>query len=341
MMIPNTLGLSCEASQVLVLDKRDLLPVAQGLYDDRLGLRVLGGASNVILPAKLDEPLVLMRLTGIDLVDQDNHRVLVDVAAGEHWHRWVQTSIERGWPGLENLALIPGTVGAAPVQNIGAYGVEVAQRIQALHVWDFEAGKDRWLLPQECGFGYRDSIFKRTRGANLMVLAVRFALPLKWEPQLGYPDLGLLRERQDSGASRVEPIDVFNCVVQIRQSKLPDPELQPNVGSFFKNPVIDPQAADRLIRANPGAVTYAQSDGNVKVAAAWLIDQCGWKGMSRGSVGVHDRQALVIVNRANATAQEVLALAHDIALDVFERFGIELEQEPASWVDSTSSPSGT
>jgi len=332
LQIPNTLALPCQASRATQYVGPHQLPGLQVLYDRFGRLEVLGGASNVILPATLDSHLVLMRNRGIELSGQSDTHWFVDVAAGEPWHDWVRLSLANGWPGLENLALIPGSVGAAPVQNIGAYGVELDQRLQAVEIWDFEGRDRRWLSASQCRFGYRDSIFKQPEGTHWLVLTVRFALPKAWQPVLDYPDLKVLSERAPAAVS---PLEVFDQVVAVRQAKLPDPAVKPNVGSFFKNPVVSQSQAQRLKETFPSLVSYdqfgGQRGGQVKLAAGWLIDQCGFKGKRMGPMAVHDRQALVLVNEGGATVNDVLVLAQAIVTAVDSRFGVTLEMEPSLW----------
>lgn len=328
MQIPNTMALPCAADFALEYREPDQLVDVQSLYDQHGSIAVLGGASNVILPPKLSRPVVLMKSQGIDLVEQTDTHWLIDVAAGENWHGWVHTSLARGWPGLENLALIPGSVGAAPVQNIGAYGVELVDRLDAVEIWDFERRARRWLSVAQCQFAYRDSVFKHEEGRHWLVLTVRFALPRIWRPVLDYPDLRALSQ---VGANKVTPRNVFDLVVSVRQAKLPDPAVKPNVGSFFKNPVVSVAKARELIVQFPALVSYDQPDGQVKLAAGWMIDQCGLKGMRMGPMAVHDRQALVLVNDGGASADDVMALANAIVSAVHTRFGVMLEMEPSRW----------
>lgn len=322
------MALPCSAERAIEYRNASQLDQLQALFDEYATLAVLGGASNVILPVKIDRPVVLMRSQGIELVDQTESGWLVDVAAGESWHDWVKTSLARGWPGLENLALIPGTVGAAPVQNIGAYGVELRERIDGVEIWDFAGKCRRWLSVADCEFGYRDSVFKSDAGKHWMVLTVRFALPKRWHPVLDYPDLWELNEREFGS---VTPQEVFDRVVAVRQAKLPDPAVKPNVGSFFKNPVVSQSQAQALRKAYPSMVGYPQADGRVKLAAGWLIDQCGFKGKRLGPVAVHDRQALVLVNEGGATADDVMNLADAVTSEVMAKFGVTLEMEPSRW----------
>lgn len=326
--VPNTMALPCEAGTVLEYREPSQLPGLQALFDSHGPLLVLGGASNVILPARLNQALVLMRSQGIALAAQTDTHWLVEVAAGQNWHEWVKTSLARGWPGLENLALIPGTVGAAPVQNIGAYGVELCERLDGVQIWDFQRRASRWLSVDECRFGYRDSVFKANEGKQWLVLAVRFALPRAWQPVLDYPDLQVLAAQ---GVANVTPEAVFERVVAVRTEKLPDPAVKPNVGSFFKNPVVSHAHALRLRGQFPALVGYEQPDGRVKLAAGWLIDQCGFKGKRLGPVAVHERQALVLVNEGGATATDVMAMARDIVVEVKARFDVQLEVEPSIW----------
>ncbi|UOD51355.1 UDP-N-acetylmuramate dehydrogenase [Orrella daihaiensis] len=328
MTVPNTMALPCVAKQAIVYEDASQLDSLQALFDQCGSLSILGGASNVILPATLDRPVVLMRSRGIEQVGATDAHWLIDVAAGENWHEWVKTSLSKDWPGLENLAMIPGTVGAAPIQNIGAYGVELAHRVQGVQVWDFEGRCRRWLSVEQCQFGYRDSVFKTDAGKHWMVLTVRFALPKIWQPVLDYPDLWELTQRELGTVSAQE---VFDRVVAVRQAKLPDPAVKPNVGSFFKNPVISQAQAKALVQRYPTLVSYPQPNASVKLAAGWLIDQCGFKGKRVGPMAVHDRQALVLVNEGGATADDVMQLASEVKAAVMQKFGVALEMEPSLW----------
>jgi UDP-N-acetylmuramate dehydrogenase len=325
--VPNTLALPCTAAQAIEYHDEYQLPELQALFLACGRLRALGGASNVVLPPVLTSQVVLMRNKGMRYVGQTERHWLIEVAAGENWHNWVVESLARGWAGLENLALIPGTVGAAPIQNIGAYGVELKDRVDAVQIWDFDGACIRWLTRDECLFGYRDSVFKQPCAQHWLVLRVRFALPRQWQAMLDYPDLHVLRDTTPAP----DPQAVFDHVVATRQAKLPDPRDKPNVGSFFKNPVVSEGQAQSLMDQHPGLVSYPQADGRVKLAAGWLVDQCGYKGRAMGAVAMHDRQALVMVNRGGATVQDVMALAGAVTRDVHARFGVSLEMEPSCW----------
>jgi UDP-N-acetylmuramate dehydrogenase len=258
----------------------------------------------------------------------------VEAGAGETWHDIVEWSLQQGWPGLENLALIPGTVGAAPVQNIGAYGVELKERFHSLDAVDLVTGRSVTLDAAACRFAYRDSVFKHSGFAGLagksVITRVRMRLPKRWAPVLGYLDLE--RKVHDTGITQPGARQVFDWVCAIRRSKLPDPREIGNVGSFFKNPVVSAEQCRDIIARDPHIVHYPLADGTFKLAAGWLIDACGWKGKSIGRAAVYDKQALVLVNRGGASGAEVLMLARAIQESVYGRFGIRLE--PARFVVS-------
>ena len=324
----NTLGLSSRADAFVEIDDAAQLPALAQLARGYPSLLVLGGGSNMVLPARVQGLVAHMRLRGIRLLDATDAHLRVEAAAGERWHEVVAATIARGWPGLENLALIPGQTGAAPVQNIGAYGVELKDRFDSVVAYDLRAEAFVEMDHAACAFAYRDSIFKREPG-RWIITAVRFRLPRAWSPVLDYPDLqrhpALMAAR---AAGRVDARQVFDAVREIRTRKLPDTAVLGNAGSFFKNPIVDAATHARLAAEHPGLVAYPQADGHVKLAAGWLIDQCGWKGRALGRAGVHAAQALVLVNLGGATAADIMALARAIQDDVRARFGVTLEPEP-------------
>lgn len=299
---------------------------------------VLGGGSNLVITGDVPGLVLKVEIPGRCLVAEDSKGWLVEAGAGENWHDLVAWTLEQGWPGLENLALIPGTVGAAPVQNIGAYGVELQDRFHSLDAIDLETGRGFTLDAAQCGFGYRDSVFKHAasdgRGMGLagraLITRVRFWLPRPWKPVLGYLDLE--RKMDESGIRQPDAQQIFEWVVAIRRSKLPDPAVIGNAGSFFKNPTVTPEQCADIIARDPKVVHYPMPDGSVKLAAGWLIDACGWKGKTLGHAGVYEKQALVLVNRGTperpCTGGEVMTLARAIQTSVYERFGIRLEPEP-------------
>ena len=323
----NTFGLPARARRYLrVTDAAQLerLQAEPGLAT--LPRFVLGGGSNVLLTRDVDALVLHMAIEGRAIVGEEGDCVLVRAGAGEHWHAFVDHTIAQGLGGLENLSLIPGTVGAAPIQNIGAYGLETKDVFHSLTAFDPSTGRRRTMTAADCRFGYRDSIFKRPEGAGLVVLDVTFALPRAWRPNLRYAELA--KELEAMGLHEPTPRQVGDAVVAIRRRKLPDPREIGNAGSFFKNPVVPKAHCEALLARHPQLVHHAQPDGTEKLAAGWLIDQCGWKGKSIGAAGVYPKQALVLVNEGGATGAEVLALARAIQADVQQRFGVALEPEP-------------
>jgi UDP-N-acetylmuramate dehydrogenase len=335
----NTFGIAARARELIVVrsaqDAQDA--VRAGLLADRPCF-VLGGGSNIVLTSDVSALVLKVEIPGMSLVAETDRHWIVAAGAGVNWHTFVHWTVAQGWPGLENLALIPGVCGAAPVQNIGAYGVELQDRFHSLDAVDLQTGDVFTLQPDQCGFGYRDSVFKHQPAtANAMglkgralITTVRFALPKRWVPELGYLDLQ--KQVAATGIDNPTPQQVLAWVVAIRQAKLPDPTVIGNAGSFFKNPTVSPEQCADIIGREPNLVHYPLADGRIKLAAGWLIDACGWRGKSIGLAGVYEKQALVLVNRGDArnavTGGEVMTLAKAIQTSVFERFGLMLEPEP-------------
>lgn len=284
---------------------------------------VLGGGSNLLLTRDLDALVIHIALRGRALLGEDASAWYVSGAAGESWDSFVEWTLEAGYPGLENLVRIPGTVGAAPIQNIGAYGVELTDRVHEIEVFDIRRGELRTIQREDCAFGYRDSIFKHELSGSI-VTGVTFRLAKRWRPMLEY---GELRAALGGREKQVSARDVATAVAQIRAAKLPDPSDVGNAGSFFKNPVVPAERQAQLLLQFPTLVSYLQRDGRYKLGAAWLIEQCGWKGRSMGHAAVHERQSLVLVNQGGASGEEVMALARAIAESVRSRFAIDLEPE--------------
>ena len=287
---------------------------------------VLGGGSNVVLTRDYAGVVLKVEILGRRLLRADADAWIVEVGAGEPWHEVVAWTVQQGWPGLENLALIPGSSGAAPVQNIGAYGVELKDRFESLDAVDLVTGRTVTLDAAACRFGYRDSVFKQHLAGKNVITRVRLRLPRPWQPVLGYLDLE--RKMAETGQREPDAQTVFDWVCAIRRAKLPDPALIGNAGSFFKNPVVSPEQCRDIIGRDPAVVHYLLADGSCKLAAGWLIDACGWKGKSVGRAAVYDKQALVLVNRGGASGAEVVTLARAIQESVYGRFGIRLEPEP-------------
>jgi UDP-N-acetylmuramate dehydrogenase len=321
----NTFGFDARARHAMHIDSVD---AAVALATDpriaNMPQLVLGGGSNIVLTRDFDGVALIVGITGKRLIGEDDDAWLVEAGAGENWHGFVAWTLAHGMPGLENLALIPGTVGAAPIQNIGAYGLEMGERFERLSAVELATGERADFDRAACAFGYRDSFFKRAGRGRFMITSVVFRLPKAWTPRADYADVARALE----AAAKPDAQAIFDAVVAVRRAKLPDWTVLGNAGSFFKNPVVSATAFETLKQREPGVVSYSQADGQVKLAAGWLIDQCGWKGRGIGGAAVHDRQALVLVNRGGATGAQVLELAEAIKRDVLARFGVDLEMEP-------------
>ena len=287
---------------------------------------VLGGGSNLLFTQDVDGLVLHMAGQGREILGRQGDKILVRAQAGENWHAFVGFTLDQGLGGLENLSLIPGTVGAAPIQNVGAYGVETKDVFHSLTAFDMASGELRTLDAAACRFGYRDSIFKHAIGRDLIVLDVTFALPAAWQPNLRYAELSTAV--QEAALAAPTPRDIGAIVEEIRRRKLPDPLEIGNAGSFFKNPVVTGEECRRLLEMYPNLVHHAQPDGSEKLAAGWLIDQCGWKGKHIGPAGVYPKQALVLVNLGGAMGTDVVRLAQAIQADVAARYGVALEPEP-------------
>ncbi|RON53645.1 UDP-N-acetylmuramate dehydrogenase [Pseudomonas frederiksbergensis] len=288
-------------------------------------LLVIGGGSNLLLTADIQALVLRMATRGIRVLSDDGSQVVVEAEAGEPWHPFVQHTLAQGLAGLENLSLIPGTVGAAPMQNIGAYGVEIKDVFAGLTALDRQTGEVRDFSLEECNFAYRDSLFKQQPG-RWLILRVRFTLNRIAHLHLEY---GPVRQRlTEQGIDHPTPTDVSQAICSIRSEKLPDPAVLGNAGSFFKNPLVPAALVTRLKVEYPDLVAYAQPDGQMKLAAGWLIEKAGWKGFRDADAGVHKLQALVLVNYGGATGLQLLALAQRIQKDISQRFSVELEMEP-------------
>ncbi len=323
----NTLCIAATASAYLqVTSYTDLQAVRANPTLSALPRLVLGGGSNLVLSGDFDGLVLHLANLGKMIVSEDDTHVVVRAQAGENWHEFVQWTLSQHMPGLENLSLIPGSVGAAPIQNIGAYGSELKDFFHSLTYFDFVTGEVCVLDRTACRFGYRDSIFKQELRDRAVILDVSFALPRAWQANVSYIELA--KELAASGLTTPSAVEISEAVIAIRRRKLPDPAVIGNVGSFFKNPVVTQSVHVALKEKYPLLVSYPQADGSVKLAAGWMIDQCGWKGKSLGAAGVHENQALVLVNRGGASGADILKLAHAIQDDVQQRFGVMLEIEP-------------
>jgi UDP-N-acetylmuramate dehydrogenase len=318
----NTLRLPAQARRLVRIATLDDLREALAFCRrDKLPSLLLGGGSNVVLRDWFAGCVLKMEIQGEEILHADNEFVDLRAAAGVPWHPFVMACHARGWHGLENLALIPGTVGAAPIQNIGAYGVEIREFIRSVSVLDRDTGECRELSADQCGFAYRHSRFKCEPA--LIVTALTLRLSRRAAPRTDYA--ALHEELRDVPAPT--HADVLRAVIAIRRRRLPDPAELPNAGSFFKNPIVDAACFSALRERFPAIVHWPHHD-RIKLAAAWLVDQCGWRGHREGDVGVHAHQALVLVNYGAAHAQHILRLAERIVQSVRERFGVDLEFEP-------------
>lgn len=323
----NTFGIAVRASQLLEIQDIEALPEVLALpaFCKRIPL-VVGGGSNLLFAGDPEVPVLAFDTHRVEIIDDDGSTALLRAEAGVPWHALVLRSLELGMCGFENLALIPGTTGAAPIQNIGAYGTEVGEFVHAVDAWDRERGTMVRLDNESCAFAYRDSLFKRTPDRYL-VTAVEFALPRHRAPRLDYA--GIAEELAVMGVHVPESRDVAAAVIRLRQRKLPDPTVLGNAGSFFKNPIIDAVQAEALQQQHPGLPLFGgDSSDTRKVSAAWMIESCGWKGYREGDAGVAASHALVLVNHGNASGAQLLALARKIADSVLTRFGVAIEPEP-------------
>lgn len=303
----------------------DINQIQQALVfaaDKDLQITPMGGGSNMVIAGNIQGLVLHLDLKGVSSKPVANDQIEVTFAAGENWHEMVQYCLQKGWYGLENLSLIPGNMGAAPIQNIGAYGVELCDVFVSLQAIEISTGELIELDHKQCNFGYRDSVFKQAYKDRFLITHVCLRLSIKPTARLKYPALA-----EAVGDREPTPELVSETVCRIRQHKLPDPAQLPNAGSFFKNPLVTGAELDRLVSNGTQSPRYPQADGTYKIPAAWLIDQCGFRGQRRGDVGVHEHQALVLVNYGG-TGTQLLNLATDIQNKVFTKFGIALEIEP-------------
>lgn len=323
----NSFGLPAMAATLIHLEEEaDVRRVVDHPEYGRARKFILGGGSNIVLTRDVADVVLRVEILGKRIVAERDDAVIVEAGAGENWHGLVAWTLDQGLGGLENLALIPGTVGASPVQNIGAYGLELADRFDSLDAIDLITGRKVTLDKAACRFGYRDSVFKQGLAGKSVITRVRFCLPKPWQPMLGYLDLQ--RKLEETGITAPDARQIFDWVCAVRRAKLPDPAVIGNAGSFFKNPVVTAEQCRDIIARDPHLVHYPMGDGSFKLAAGWLIDACGWKGKGVGGAGVYDKQALVLVNRGGARGAEVVTLARAIQESVYGRFGIRLEPEP-------------
>lgn len=323
----NSFGLNVTAEHfVQVHQLTELVEALEEAEAQQWPVLILGGGSNLVLQPVLPGAVIRVAAAGVDLLAGDAETAIVEVGAGENWHQFVCHLLTLGLHGLENLALIPGTVGAAPVQNIGAYGVEVSDCLHSVIAYDRHEKVVVQLMADQCRLSYRNSLFKSIKPGRYVIWRVRFRLDTAFQPKLHY---GALQQYlTEQGQPNPSPAQLVAAVCAVRRSKLPDPALLGNAGSFFENPRVSAEQFKQLKAQFPGLVAYPEQDGRYKLAAGWLIDQAGWKGQSRGAVGVYEKQALVLVNHSQGSFRALMALADEIRTSVYNHFGVSLEMEP-------------
>ena len=322
----NSFSVEARAGQLLELESEDDLKTftAEHRFNPTRDL-ILGGGSNILFAGNIAGSVILNRVPGKKIIEDSNDEVLLEARAGENWHQLVLWSLDQGLSGIENLSLIPGLAGAAPMQNIGAYGVELADVLESVQTLDLQNGQAREFKQKDCRLTYRNSRFKSSDAGKYLITGIRLRLRREFTPVLSYKGLG--EELLSMGVKTPTAKQVSEAVVRIRQRKLPDPKLTGNSGSFFKNPMVRQDTADQLQKNFTGMPVYPAGK-DAKLSAAWLIETCGWKGRSMGGAAVSEQHALVLINKGHASGAEILKLADAIQESVRERFGIELEPEP-------------
>jgi UDP-N-acetylmuramate dehydrogenase len=323
----NTMKMSARSKGIIpIYSERDVFEVlVQGMHP----LKILGGGSNILITGDQDAFILKNEIKGIEIIDEDDHEVLVKVGAGENWHHLVLWALSHKLGGIENLALIPGCVGAAPMQNIGAYGVEQDSVFHSLHTIDLEEGTTHIFFKADCNFGYRESIFKQELKGKHIITYVNYIFSKKHKLNTSYGAINQKLEERRITNPTID--DIAKAVIEIRQSKLPDPKIIPNTGSFFKNPIVSAEALRQIQVRYPEIVFYPVDEKQVKIPAAWLIEKSGFKGKQVGDAGTHKNHALVLVNYGNASGNEMLSFAQSIQDKVESMFGIRLEPEVNIW----------
>lgn len=322
----NSFAVEARAAQLIELESADdLLAFSTEHRFDTTRDLVLGGGSNILFTTDIEGTVILNRIPGKRIVEDSGDEVVLEANAGENWHQLVLWSLAQGLSGIENLSLIPGQAGAAPLQNIGAYGVELADVLDSVTTIDLESREPREFQNSQCQFEYRNSRFKSTDAGKFMITAIRLRLRRKFVARLAYSGIG--EELALMGIDTPTASQVSDAVICIRQRRLPDPRVHGNAGSFFKNPLVSCLTADLLLRDFKDLPVYSDGD-RAKLSAAWMIEKCGWKGRSLGRAAVSGQHALVLINRDNASGRDILTLANEIRASVWSRFGIELQPEP-------------
>ena len=320
----NTFGIDVAAEHLISIESTGELVKTLAEINQK-ELLILGGGSNVLFMNDFKGTVLLNKLEGISLVDENEAHVWVKAGGGVNWHEFVLHCIHQNWAGIENLSLIPGSVGAAPMQNIGAYGVEIKNVFHELEAVEISSGKIKTFSNKECQFGYRESVFKRALKGQYLISSVIFKLDKKPTFKTSYG--AITNELENMKVTELSIQAISNAVINIRRSKLPDPKVTGNAGSFFKNPVVPISLVENIKKEYPEAAAYPVDNNSMKLAAGWLIDKAGWKGKTYGNYGVHPKQALVLVNYGGATGQNIYDLSTEILTDIKSKFGVELERE--------------
>ena len=322
----NTFGVDVKAKYFTSINTiNELIELTKTNVFKNLALLILGGGSNILFTKDFDGLVILNNIKGKEIIDQNQKSIFLKIGAGENWHELVMYCVDNGWGGIENLSLIPGNTGTAPMQNIGAYGVEIKETFIELEALEISSGKIVKFNNSDCEFGYRESVFKNKMKNQYIILNI--TLELKKNPVLNinYGDVKAILESQNIKNPTIK--EVSNAIISIRQSKLPDPKKIGNSGSFFKNPIVSLNQLELIKKKYPNVVNYEINENEFKIAAGWLIERAGWKGKKFNNYGIHEKQALVLVNYGLANGMEIFELSEKIILDIKDKFGITLERE--------------
>jgi UDP-N-acetylmuramate dehydrogenase len=322
----NTFDVPAKCDRLTVLEHSDQIPeIVRFLNDNPMPVLILGNGSNILFANDFNGLVVVNRIKGLQIVSESEDEINIEAGAGENWRDFVAYCVGQGWGGVENLADIPGTTGASVVQNIGAYDMETENVIISVTAYSLQTGEKRVFSKQECQFGYRFSIFKNDEYKHLIITHVTYQLDKKPLPITSYKAIQTVFSEKNIPSPTIH--DIYHIVKELRKSKLPDETIQHNAGSFFKNPVVPMEQAQNIQQNHPEMPLYPLPDGRAKLAAGWLIEQCGLKGYRKGDAGIHDKQALVLVNYGSATGTEILEVAQLAVLEVWEKFKVSLELE--------------
>ena len=322
----NTFGVDVKAKYFISINTvNELIDLTKTKVFKDLQLLILGGGSNILFTKDFDGLIILNNIKGKEIIDQTQESIFLKIGAGENWHELVMYTVDNGWGGIENLSLIPGNTGTAPMQNIGAYGVEIKETFVELEALEISSGKIVKFNNSDCEFGYRESVFKNKMKNQYIILNI--TLELKKNPVLNinYGDVKAILESQNINNPSIK--EVSDTIISIRQSKLPDPKIIGNSGSFFKNPIVSLNQLEFIKKKYPNVVNYKINENEFKIAAGWMIERAGWKGKKFNNYGVHEKQALVLVNYGLANGMEIFNLSEEIILDIKDKFGITLERE--------------